>query len=82
MNGAESLVCTMLASDVDVCFANPGTSEKHFIAALDKVQRMRCVLTLFEGMTTGAADDYFRIRQKPASTSLHLAPGTRLGKQV
>jgi acetolactate synthase-1/2/3 large subunit len=79
MNGAESLVSTMLASDVDVCFANPGTSEMHFIAALDKVQGMRCVLTLFEGVATGAADGYFRIRQKAASTLLHLAPGLANG---
>lgn len=75
MNGAESLVRTLLASGVEVCFANPGTSEMHFIAALDKVSGMRCVLGLFEGVATGAADGYFRMLQKPACTLLHLAPG-------
>ncbi|MFZ6649335.1 acetolactate synthase large subunit [Undibacterium sp. TJN25] len=79
MNGAESLVRTLLANEVDVCFSNPGTSEMHFLAALDKVAGMRCVLTLFEGVATGAADGYFRIRQKPASTLLHLAPGLANG---
>ncbi|WP_394778931.1 acetolactate synthase large subunit [Undibacterium sp.] len=79
MNGAESLVRTLLANDVDVCFSNPGTSEMHFLAALDKVPGMRCVLTLFEGVATGAADGYFRISQKPASTLLHLAPGLANG---
>ena len=75
MNGAESLVRTLLASDVDVCFANPGTSEMHFVAALDRVEGMRCVLGLFEGVVTGAADGYARMAGKPASTLLHLGPG-------
>ena len=75
MNGAESLVRTLIASDVDVCFANPGTSEMHFVAALDKIDGMRCVLGLFEGVVTGAADGYFRMTGKPASTLLHLGPG-------
>jgi acetolactate synthase-1/2/3 large subunit len=79
MNGAESLVRTLLAGGVDVCFANPGTSEMHFIAALDKVGGMRCVLSLFEGVATGAADGYFRLSGKPASTLLHLAPGLANG---
>ena len=61
MNGAESLVKTMLASGVETCFANPGTSEMHFVAALDDHPEMRCVLCLFEGGTSGAADGYFRI---------------------
>lgn len=75
MNGAESLVRTLVASGVEVCFANPGTSEMHFIAALDKVGGMRGVLGLFEGVVTGAADGYYRIAGKPAATLLHLAPG-------
>ena len=79
MNGAESLVATLLKSDVDVCFANPGTSEMHFVAALDKVPGMKCVLGLFEGVVTGAADGYFRIARKPACTLLHLGPGLANG---
>ncbi len=75
MNGAESLVRTLIAGGVDVCFTNPGTSEMHFVAALDKVPGMRCVLGLFEGVVTGAADGYYRMLGKPASTLLHLAPG-------
>ena len=75
MNGAESLVKTMLASGVDTCFANPGTSEMHFVAALDSHPEMRCILCLFEGGTSGAADGYFRMKRKPAATMLHLAPG-------
>ncbi len=75
MNGAESLVRTLLAGGVDVCFTNPGTSEMHFVAALDRVEGMRCVLALFEGVVTGAADGYFRMTEKPASTLLHLGPG-------
>ncbi len=75
MNGAESLVRTLVASGVEVCFANPGTSEMHFVAALDKVSGMRCVLGLFEGVVSGAADGYFRMADKPAATLLHLGPG-------
>ena len=75
MNGAESLVRTLLAGGVDVCFTNPGTSEMHFVAALDKVDGMRSVLCLFEGVATGAADGYGRMTGKPASTLLHLGPG-------
>ena len=75
MNGAESLVRTLIASDVDVCFSNPGTSEMHFVAALDRVEGIRCVLGLFEGVVTGAADAYYRIAEKPAATLLHLGPG-------
>ncbi|MBK4738540.1 acetolactate synthase large subunit [Noviherbaspirillum pedocola] len=79
MNGAESLVRTLLANEINLCFANPGTSEMHFIAALDKVKGMRCVLGLFEGVVTGAADGYYRMTGKPASTLLHLAPGLANG---
>ena len=75
MNGAESLVRTLLAGGVDVCFANPGTSEMHFVSALDRIDGMRCVLGLFEGVVTGAADGYFRIARRPACTLLHLGPG-------
>jgi len=75
MNGAESLVHTLLAGDVDVCFTNPGTSEMHFVAALDKIEGMRCVLCLFEGVVSGAADGYARMAGKPAATLLHLGPG-------
>ena len=75
MNGAESLVRTLVAGGVEVCFTNPGTSEMHFVAALDKVDGMRCVLCLFEGVATGAADGYARMVDKPAATLLHLGPG-------
>src|SRR5215218_5305333 len=75
MNGAESLVRTLVAGGVNVCFTNPGTSEMHFVAALDKVDGMRCVLGLFEGVVTGAADGYYRMTGNPASTLLHLGPG-------
>ena len=75
MNGAESLARTLVACGVDTCFTNPGTSEMHFVAALDRVEGMRCVLALFEGVVTGAADGYGRMTGKPASTLLHLAPG-------
>ena len=75
MNGAESLVRTLVHNQVDVCFTNPGTSEMHFVAALDKVPGIRCVLGLFEGVVTGAADGYYRMAQRPAATLLHLGPG-------
>lgn len=75
MNGANVLCDVLLANDVDVCFANPGTSEMHFVAALDAKPRMRCVLGLFEGVVTGAADGYARMADKPAATLLHLGPG-------
>lgn len=79
MNGAESLVRTLVASGVDTCFANPGTSEMHFVAALDRVPGVRCVLGLFEGVVTGAADGYWRMADKPAATLLHLGPGLANG---
>ena len=75
MNGAESLVRTLVACGVDVCFANPGTSEMSFVAALDEVAGMRPILGLFEGVVTGAADGYGRMAGKPAATLLHLGPG-------
>jgi acetolactate synthase-1/2/3 large subunit len=75
MNGAQALLRTLVASGVDTCFTNPGTSEMHFVAALDDVPEMRAVLTLFEGVATGAADGYARMAGKPAATLLHLGPG-------
>jgi acetolactate synthase I/II/III large subunit len=75
MNGAESLVRTLVACGVDTSFTNPGTSEMHFVGALDRVDGMRCVLVLFEGVATGAADGYARMTDRPASTLLHLGPG-------
>ena len=75
MNGAESLVRTLVVNGVEVCFTNPGTSEMHFVAALDKVPGMRCVLGMFEGVVTGAADGYYRMTGRPACTLLHLGPG-------
>jgi acetolactate synthase I/II/III large subunit len=75
MNGAESLIRTLIAGGVDTCFTNPGTSEMHIVAALDHATEMRCVLALFEGVVTGAADGYARMAEKPACTLLHLGPG-------
>lgn len=75
MNGADRLCDTLLAHDVNVCFANPGTSEMHFVAALDRKPQMRCVLGLSEGVVAGAADGYARMAGKPAATLLHLGPG-------
>jgi acetolactate synthase-1/2/3 large subunit len=75
VNGARALLSTLVDADVDVCFANPGTSEMHFVAALDDVPAMRGVLCLFEGVVTGAADGYGRVAGRPAATLLHLGPG-------
>ena len=74
-NGAQTLLQTLVQSGVEVCFTNPGTSEMHFVAALDTVPEMRAVLTLFEGVATGAADGYARMADKPAATLLHLGCG-------
>jgi acetolactate synthase-1/2/3 large subunit len=79
MNGARSLVETLLASGVDTCFANPGTSEMHFVAALDQTPGVRCVLGLQENVVTGMADGYWRIARKPAATLLHCGPGLANG---
>jgi acetolactate synthase-1/2/3 large subunit len=79
MNGAESLIRTLVAGGVDTCFTNPGTSEIHIVAALDRIPQMRCVLGLFEGVVTGAADGYARMAGKPACTLLHLGPGLANG---
>src|SRR5262245_41850335 len=75
MNGAQALIRTLVTSGVDTCFANPGTSEMHFVAQLDAVPEMRAVLALFEGVVTGAADGYGRMAGRPAGTLLHLGPG-------
>jgi acetolactate synthase-1/2/3 large subunit len=75
MTGADALVRSLIASGVNVAFANPGTSEMHFVGALDRHADMRCVLALFEGVATGAADGYGRMTGRPASTLLHLGPG-------
>jgi acetolactate synthase-1/2/3 large subunit len=75
MNGAESLIRTALAGGIEVCFANPGTTEMPLVAALDATERMRAVLGLFEGVCTGAADGYARMTGGPALTLLHLGPG-------
>ena len=79
MNGAKSLVDTLLKSGVDTCFANPGTSEMHFVAALDQSVGMRCVLGLQENVVTGMADGYYRLAGKPACTLLHCGPGLANG---
>lgn len=79
MNGAESIVRTLLQSGIDTCFANPGTSEMHFVAALDRIPGMRCVLGLQENVVTGMADGYYRIAEKPACTLLHCGPGLANG---
>lgn len=75
MNGAENLLRSLHGAGVDVCFANPGTSEMQFVDALDRTRLMHCVLGLFEGVVSGAADGYARMARKPAVTLLHLAPG-------
>lgn len=79
MNGAESLVATLARAGIEACFANPGTSEMHLVAALDRQTEIRCVLGLFEGVVTGAADGYARMAGKPACTLLHLGPGLANG---
>ena len=79
MNGAESLVRTLVGCGVDTCFANPGTSEMHFVAALDSVDGIRPILGLFEGAVTGMADGYGRMKEFPAATLLHLGPGLANG---
>src|SRR6185369_7340182 len=75
MNGAESLARTLVASGVDTCFANPGTSEMHFVSALDRVAGLRCVLGLAETVVAGCADGYARMAGKPAATLFHCGPG-------
>ncbi|MEA2368817.1 MAG: acetolactate synthase large subunit, partial [Thermoleophilaceae bacterium] len=73
--GAQALLRTLVDAGVTTCFTNPGTSEMHFVAALDSVPEMRAVLALFEGVATGAADGYARMADRPGATLLHLGPG-------
>jgi acetolactate synthase-1/2/3 large subunit len=75
MNGADAILSTLADNGVEACFANPGTSEMHFVSALDREPRVKPVLCLFEGVVTGAADGYGRMAGKPAVTLLHLGPG-------
>ena len=75
MNGAHALLETLIDSGIEVCFANPGTSEMHLVTAIGKTEKVRPVLCLFEGVVSGAADGYARISGKPAITLLHLGPG-------
>jgi acetolactate synthase I/II/III large subunit len=79
VNGAQALIGTLAASGLEVCFSNPGTSEMHFVAALDTAPQLRAVLCLFEGVATGAADGYGRMAGRPAATLLHLGPGLANG---
>jgi acetolactate synthase-1/2/3 large subunit len=79
MNGAQSLVDSLLASGIDTCFGNPGTSEMHLVAALAERPEMRCILGLFEGVVTGAADGFARMADRPAMTLLHCGPGLANG---
>ena len=79
MNGAEAILRTLADNGVEVCFANPGTSEMQIVAAFDREPRVRPVLCLFEGVATGAADGYARMKGRPASTLLHLGPGLANG---
>lgn len=79
MNGAEVMLRTLLACGVDTCFANPGTSEMQFVAALDRVAGLRPVLCLSEIVATGCADGYARMSGRPAATLLHCGPGLANG---
>ncbi|MGA8765026.1 MAG: thiamine pyrophosphate-binding protein, partial [Candidatus Sulfotelmatobacter sp.] len=79
LNGAQALIRTLVGAGIETCFTNPGTSEIHFVAALDSVPEMRAVLTVFEGVATGAADGYARMAGAPAATLLHLGPGLGYG---
>src|ERR671910_411121 len=75
MDRGQAMIRTLVDAGVTTCFTNPGTSEMHFVAALDSVPEMRGVLGLFEGVATGAADGYARMTGRPAATLLHLGPG-------
>lgn len=79
MNGAQSLVHTLIDCGIDTCFANPGTSEMHFVAALDQIPGIRCILGLQENVVTGMADGYYRISERPAASLLHCGPGLANG---
>lgn len=75
MNGSDSLIQTLVGAGIDLCFANPGTTEIPLVRAIDENGGMRAVLCLFEGVCTGAADGYARMAEKPGLTLLHLGPG-------
>src|SRR3954468_12290003 len=77
--GSEVILHTLLINGVQTCFLNPGTSEMHFVAALDRVPEVRGILCLFEGVCSGAADGYARANGRPAATLLHLGPGLANG---
>src|SRR5918995_6318092 len=79
MDRGQAMIRTLVDAGVTTCFTNPGTSEMHFVAALDSVPEMRGVLGLFEGVATGAADGYARMTARPAATLLHLGPGLANG---
>jgi acetolactate synthase-1/2/3 large subunit len=79
INGAHALLATLRANSVTTCFANPGTSEMHFVAGVDDFEDVRGILCLFEGVATGAADGYARVTNAPAATLLHLGPGLANG---
>src|SRR5579875_491590 len=79
MNGAEAILSTLADNGVEVCFANPGTSEMQMVSAFDREPRVRPVLCLFEGVATGAADGYGRMAGKPAAALLHLGAGLANG---
>lgn len=72
--GGDTLVRTLIQGGVNVCFANPGTSEMYCTGALDRAPEMRCIRGLSEGLVSGAADGYYRVSGKPAATLLHLGP--------
>ena len=79
MNGAQALLNTAVEAGIEVCFANAGTTEMSIVTAFDSTPRIKPILGLFEGVCTGAADGYGRIKEKPALTLMHLGPGTANG---
>src|SRR5690606_23610332 len=74
-------VPTRRSSDlgVEVCFANPGTTEMPLVEAFDDAPGARPVPALHEGVVTGAAAGYARMLGRPAMTLLHLGPGLANG---
>jgi acetolactate synthase-1/2/3 large subunit len=79
MNGADALVKAAVDCGIDICFANPGTTELPIVVALDRIAGVRAVLGLFEGVCAGAADGFGRMAGRPAMTLLHLGPGLANG---
>jgi acetolactate synthase I/II/III large subunit len=82
MNGSDNLLNALWDGGIRVCFANPGTSEMHLVAALDRQPEIRAVLGLFEGVCTGAADGYGRMLDRPAATLLQLGPALRTDSPI